>query len=151
MKVTVPFMKEQLLSDQLKVRLMKRSKYILLATLMLLLTSLACNALLPQSEPTSVPTPVQTEILIPTQTTESASTQPPANLPETDAEVPRVPADQAKDAFNRGDAVIVDVRGADAYARSHISGALEVSLSVIQTDPANLPLDKNKWIITYCT
>jgi rhodanese-related sulfurtransferase len=43
------------------------------------------------------------------------------------------------------------VRGAEAYARSHIAGALEVSLSAIQTDPANLPLDKNKWIITYCT
>jgi len=45
----------------------------------------------------------------------------------------------------------VDVRGADAYAREHIVGALEVSLSAIQTDPTNLPLDKNKWIITYCT
>jgi 3-mercaptopyruvate sulfurtransferase SseA len=147
----VPFIKEQLLSDQLKVRLMKRSKYILLPALILVLTSLACNALLPSSEPTSVPAPVQTEVLIPTQTTEPVATQPPANLPETDAEVPRVPADQAKDAFDRGDAVIVDVRGADAYARSHITGALEVSLSAIQTDPTNLPLDKSKWIITYCT
>lgn len=130
---------------------MKRIKYILLSTLILLLASLACNALLPQSEPTSVPTPVQTQILIPTQMTEPVATQPPANLPETDAEVSRVPADQAKAAFDSGDAVIVDVRGADAYARSHITGALEVSLSAIQTDPANLPLDKNKWIITYCT
>ena len=130
---------------------MKRTKDILFATFILILTSLACNALLPQTEPTSVPTPVQTQTLIPTQITEPVSTQPPANLPETDAEVPRVPADQAKAAFDSGDAVIVDVRGADAYARSHITGALEVSLSAIQTDPANLPLDKNKWIITYCT
>ena len=130
---------------------MKRIKYILLATLILLLTSLACNALLPQTEPTSAPTLEQTPILVPTQITEAASTQPPANLPETDAQVPRVPPDQAKAAFESGDAVIVDVRGADAYARSHITGALEVSLGAIQTDPANLPLDKNKWIITYCT
>lgn len=130
---------------------MKRIKYLLLATLILLLTSLACNALLPKTEPTSAPTAVQTQILIPTQVTEPASTQPEANLPQTDAEVPRVPADQAKAAFDSGDAVIVDVRGAEAYARSHITGALEVSLSAIQTDPANLPLDKNKWIITYCT
>jgi rhodanese-related sulfurtransferase len=62
-----------------------------------------------------------------------------------------VPPDQAKAAVESGDAVIVDVRGPDAYARSHITGALEVSLGVIQTDPTNLPLDKNKWIITYCT
>jgi 3-mercaptopyruvate sulfurtransferase SseA len=130
---------------------MKRTKDILFATFILILASLACNALLPQTEPTSIPTPVQTQILIPTQITEPVSTQPPANLPETDAEVSRVPANQAKAAFESGDAVIVDVRGADAYARSHITGALEVSLSAIQTDPANLPLDKNKWIITYCT
>jgi len=130
---------------------MKRTIYILLATFTLVLISLACNALLPQTEPTSVPTPVQTQIIIPTQITEPVSTQPPANLPQTDAEVSRVPADQAKAAFDSGNAVIVDVRGADAYARSHITGALEVSLSAIQTDPANLPLDKNKWIITYCT
>jgi len=130
---------------------MKRTIYILLATFTLVLISLACNALLPQTEPTSVPTPVQTQIIIPTQIMESVSTQPPANLPQTDAEVSRVPADQAKAALDSGDAVIVDVRGADAYARSHIKGALEVSLSAIQTDPANLPLDKNKWIITYCT
>jgi len=130
---------------------MKRTIYILLATFTLVLISLACNALLPQTEPTSAPTPVQTQIIIATQITEPVSTQPPANLPQTDAEVSRVPADQAKAAFDSGDAVIVDVRGADAYARSHIAGALEVSLSAIQTDPANLPLDKNKWIITYCT
>jgi 3-mercaptopyruvate sulfurtransferase SseA len=130
---------------------MKRIKYILLSTLMLLLMSLACNALLPQTQPTSAPSLTPTQILVPTQITEPAATQPPANLPETDAEVSRVPADQAKAAFDSGNAVIVDVRGADAYARSHITGALEVSLSAIQTDPANLPLDKNKWIITYCT
>ncbi|HKG54184.1 MAG TPA: rhodanese-like domain-containing protein [Anaerolineales bacterium] len=130
---------------------MKRIKYILLATLILFLTSLACNALLPQTEPTSAPTTIETQILVPTPTTEPVATQPEANLPQTDAEVPRVPADQAKAALDGGDAVIVDVRGADAYARSHITGALEVSLSAIQTDPANLPLDKNIWIITYCT
>jgi len=130
---------------------MKRINYILLATLILFLTSLACNALLPQTEPTSAPTTIETQILVPTPTTEPVATQPEANLPQTDAEVPRVPADQAKAALDGGDAVIVDVRGADAYARSHITGALEVSLSAIQTDPANLPLDKNKWIITYCT
>ena len=130
---------------------MKRTKHILFATFALLLISLACNALLPQAEPTLAPTLIPTQILIPTEVTEPVSTQPPANLPETDAEVPRVPVEQAKAAFDSGQAVIVDVRGADAYARSHIKGALEVSLSVIQTDPANLPLDKNQWIITYCT
>ena len=135
---------------------MKRTKPILLAVLILTLASLACNALFQQNLPPRDQTPVPTQIVIPTRITEPvstqpAATQPPANLPENDAEVPRVPVDQAKTAFDRGDAVIVDVRGAEAYARSHIAGALEVSLSAIQTDPTNLPLDKNKWIITYCT
>ena len=140
MKATITFIED-----------MKRIKYILPAALILLFTLLACNALLPQTEPTSAPAAVQTQILAPTSTSEPVATQPEANLPQTDAEVPRVPVDQAKAAVDSGDAVIVDVRGADAYARSHVAGALEVSLSAIQTDPANLPLDKNKWIITYCT
>jgi len=128
----------------------------LLVTFLLLLSSLACNALFQQYLAPPDQTPVPTQILVPTQITEPvftqpASTQPPANLPENDAQVPRVPVDQAKAAFDSGEAVIVDVRGADSYARSHIAGALEVSLGAIQTDPANLPLDKNKWIITYCT
>jgi len=130
---------------------MKRIKHLLLATLILLLASLACNALLPQTEPVSAPTALETQIVIPTPTTEAVVTQPEDNLPQSDAEVPRVPVDLAKAAFDSGDAVIVDVRGADAYARSHVTGALEVSLSAIQTDPASLPLDKSKWIITYCT
>ena len=130
---------------------MKRTKPVLLAIFLLLLASLACNAVLPQTESTTAPTLAPTENLSPTEITEPVSTQPPANLPENDAQVPRVPVDQAKAAFERGDAIIVDVRGADAYAREHIPGALEVSLSAIQTDPTNLPLDKNKWIITYCT
>jgi len=137
---------------------MNSTKPILLATFFLLLTSLACNALFQQNLPPRDQTPLPTQIVIPSRITEPVSTQPAAtppptsaNLPANDAEVPRVSVDQAKAAFDRGDAVIVDVRGAEAYARSHIAGALEVSLSAIQTDPANLPLDKNKWIITYCT
>jgi rhodanese-like protein len=130
---------------------MKRTKHILLAALVLVLASLACNAVLPQAEPTSLPTQVRTPILVPTQVTEPVSTKPPANLPQTDAQVSRVSPDQAKTALDRGDALIVDVRGADAYAQKHITGALEISLGTIELDPTNLDLDKNKWIITYCT
>lgn len=86
----------------------------------------------------------------PTETLGAVSTQPQANLPQTDAEVHRVSIDEAKAAFDRGEAIIVDVRGAEAYARQHITGALEVSLSAIQNN-ATVPLDKDKWIITYCT
>src|SRR5215216_5956470 len=101
---------------------MKRTKPVLLAIFLLVLAALACNAALPQTASTSAPTLSPTENLIPTQITETVPTQPPGNLPENDAQVPRVPVDQAKAAFERGDAVIVDVRGADAYAREHIVG-----------------------------
>jgi len=130
---------------------MKRTKRILLAACVLVLTTLACNAVLPQAEPTPVPTHVSTPILVPTQVTELAPTQPPVSLPQTDAQVSRVPPDQAKTALDSGDAIIVDVRGAAAYAQKHITGALEISLGAIELDPTNLNLDKNKWIITYCT
>jgi rhodanese-like protein len=130
---------------------MKRTKHILLAALVLVLASLACDAVLPQAEPTSLPTQLRTPILVPTQVTEPVSTQPPANLPQTDTQVSRMSPDQAKTALDRGDALIVDVRGADAYAQKHITGALEISLGTIELDPTNLDLDKNKWIITYCT
>src|SRR6266498_1417844 len=128
---------------------MKKTKYILLATFVLLLTSLACNALLPQAtEPTLVQTQVATQTLIPTQitepvSTEAVSTQPQPDLPQTDAEVRRVPVDQAKAAFDSGKAVIVDVRGPGPYAVSHVAGALEISLSEIQDHPTTLNLDKN--------
>ena len=130
---------------------MKRTKHILLAVFVLFLASLACNAVLPQAEPTSVPTQAPSPVLVPTQVTQPASTQPPASLPQTDAQVSRVPPDQAKAALDSGDAIIVDVRGAAAYAQQHITGALEISLGAIELDPTNLNLDKNKWIITYCT
>jgi len=130
---------------------MKSTRSVLLAIAVLLLASLACNALAPTAEPTAAPTLTATVILVPTVITEPAATQPPADLPENDAEVPRVPVEQAKAAFDAGDALIVDVRGTDAYNMEHMQGALDVSLSAIQTDPLSLNLDKNRWIITYCT
>jgi hypothetical protein len=126
---------------------MERIKHILFVTLIFILDMSACNTQPRQVEPTLA----ATQFPVATQTTESVATRAQANLPRTDAEVPRVPVDQAKAAFDSGEAVIVDVRGFDAYARSHIAGALEVSLSEIQTNPTGLNLDKNKWIITYCT
>jgi rhodanese-related sulfurtransferase len=45
----------------------------------------------------------------------------------------------------------VDVRSADSYQASHIAGAISIPLDVIQTDPSGVLLDKNQWIITYCS
>jgi 3-mercaptopyruvate sulfurtransferase SseA len=74
----------------------------------------------------------------------------PAALPQTEEDVPRVSVEEAKAAFESGQALIVDVRGVDYYAASHIAGALSIPLSRIEDDPADVSLDKTKWIITYC-
>jgi len=73
------------------------------------------------------------------------------DLPITDDGVPRVTVERAKAAFDAGQAVIVDVRTAEAYASRHIVGAVLIPLADIERDPGAVPLDKAKWIITYCT
>ena len=112
---------------------MLRKIYSLLV--LLALTVCACSAT-PQSQPTVI-----VEL-----------TSPPAdNLPQTEADVPRVTVEQALTALNSGAAVIVDVRSAESFVASHIVGALSIPLAQIEADPAGVKLDKIQWIITYCT
>jgi rhodanese-related sulfurtransferase len=72
-------------------------------------------------------------------------------LPQTEAAVPRVSVEDAKAAFDSGEAIIVDVRSTEAYAEGHVAGALSIQLGEFETDIANVKLDRNQWIITYCT
>ena len=78
-------------------------------------------------------------------------TSRPVDLPQTEAQVPRVTAEEAKAAVDGGTAVIVDVRIIESFAAQHIQGALSIPLTGIEADPAGVKLDKDKWIITYCT
>lgn len=122
---------------------------ILFAFALIVFVSVACNALSARVQPTSTSAP--TPVLIPTQLTEPVITQSSGTLPATEADVPRVPVDAAKAAFDTGQAIIVDVRSADAYAASHVKGAINIPLGDIENNPNGLNLDKNQWIITYCT
>jgi Rhodanese-like domain len=88
-------------------------------------------------------TPTPVVLLTPTQT--------PRRLPATEAEVPRVTVENAKAAFDAGKAVIVDVRSQPAYNALHIEGAIYIPLADFENNFANLPFDKDQWIITYCT
>lgn len=114
---------------------------VLLGVILLAFTALACNALLPQTGPASTPIGIFEPIF----------TRSPGNLPQTEAEVPRVSVEEAKAALESGEAVIVDVRGAGAYQAGHIPGAIHIPLGEIETNPTGLDLDKEQWIITYCT
>ncbi len=75
----------------------------------------------------------------------------PLILPLSDSEVLRTTVEDAKAAFDNGTAILVDVRAPSSFEMSHISGAINISLSDIELNPTSLKLDKNQWIITYCT
>ena len=116
-----------------------------LSVFLLLLVLSACSAPAPQTQPTAEP------ILAATQAIAQASPQSPAKLPGTEAEVPRVSLEDARTAIESGDALVVDVRSDAAYAVSHIPGAINIPLDEIESNPTGLNLDRDKWIITYCT
>jgi 3-mercaptopyruvate sulfurtransferase SseA len=66
--------------------------------------------------------------------------------PET---VPRVNLTEARQAYESGSAVFVDVRDEASFKSGHIPGALSIPLSALPQREDEL--DRNSWIITYCT
>ena len=117
-------------------------KKLLLVVPILLLATLACNAALPQTAPTQ---PAISTLELP------QSQQGQDDLPQTEADVPRVTVEDAKAALDSGEAIIVDVRSAEAYAEGHIAGAISIPLGEFENNIANVSLEKDQWIITYCT
>jgi rhodanese-related sulfurtransferase len=65
------------------------------------------------------------------------------------AEAPRVLAADVKRMVEKGEALIVDVRGKDAYDQEHAEGAVSIPVGEIEARLAELP--KNKLIAAYCT
>jgi rhodanese-related sulfurtransferase len=62
--------------------------------------------------------------------------------------VRRVTVDELRAALEKGEAIIVDVRGEVEYNPGHIKGALLMPLGLIATRASELPRDK--LIVTYC-
>ena len=87
----------------------------------------------------------------PTATVEGIATPTAGAIPLTEAEVPRISLEKAKAAIESGAAIVIDVRSQDAFNASHIPGALNIQLGEFETNIDNLPLDKDQWIVTYCT
>ena len=87
----------------------------------------------------------------PTSEPQSNPTLPPDGLPLTEADVPRVSVEEAYTTIQNGEAVVVDVRNLESYLSSHVAGALSIPLVQIETDLESANLDKEQWIITYCT
>jgi hypothetical protein len=68
---------------------------------------------------------------------------------DPEAAIPRISLADAKAAHELGSAVFLDVRDANAYAQSHIKGAILIPLDELP-DRVN-ELNPSDWIITYCT
>ncbi len=74
---------------------------------------------------------------------------PQAQGDDTPEEVIRLSLEEARAAYNDGEALFIDVRSASSYASSHIPGALSIPLA--ELDKRMGDLDPEQWIITYCT
>jgi hypothetical protein len=61
----------------------------------------------------------------------------------------RITATEARQAVEKGTAVLVDVRPKESYDAEHAQGALTLPLSELATRANELP--KDKLVITYCT
>jgi hypothetical protein len=109
---------------------MHKPKNLIVISILLLLT-LACNALIPLSDSNGQP---------------SSN----ADLPLTEADVPRVNAEDVKAAFDAGMAVIVDVRSRASYETGHAAVALSIPLIEFESNIASIDLPIDQWIITYC-
>ncbi len=87
----------------------------------------------------------------PTSEAQANPTLSPDGLALTEADVPRVTVEEAYTAIQNGEAVVVDVRNLQSYLSSHIAGALSIPLVQVETDLGSVDLDREQWIITYCT
>ena len=64
-------------------------------------------------------------------------------------EIKRIGLKDAKAAFELKSAVFIDVRGDPYYSEGHIPGAISMTQDEMVSRMGEL--DKNAWIITYCT
>ena len=64
-------------------------------------------------------------------------------------EAPRVAAEEVKRLAEKGEVVIIDTRGKDAYDFEHAEGALSIPVAELESRLAELP--KDKLIAAYCT
>ena len=83
-------------------------------------------------------------------TASTMQTEPTASVQSAgQEEAPRISLADAKADFDAGKAIFVDSRPEEAYKAEHITGAINVPLSDVETKYKNIPTDKK--IIVYCS
>lgn len=103
--------------------------------------NLACekSASPPSSPSTPAPVPQPTQ----------AAAASPAHEEHAEDKMPRTKADDAIRLLKAGDAIVIDVRGTEAFKTQHIVGATDFPLDRLEkADFKGLP--RNKAIIAYC-
>jgi len=93
------------------------------------------------------PTANAAEVQVAGDNSSNAPILSPTPIPNE--EVPRITLEEAKKAYDAGDAYIIDARPADAYKVEHIKGAVNYTSGTIEGHYKDLP--KNKKIIVYCS
>jgi predicted sulfurtransferase len=73
----------------------------------------------------------------------------PAVTAAAGAEAPRLTAAEVRRLVEKGEALVVDVRGKEAYDQEHAVGAVSIPVNEIEARLKELP--KNKLIAAYCT
>jgi hypothetical protein len=90
----------------------------------------------------SIPAPVEIPASVP-MPTPTPATQTPGDG------VRRITPAEAREALDKGKAIIIDVRGDASYNAGHVKGALSIPVNDIGSRASELPRDK--MIITYCS
>lgn len=110
----------------------------------------------PVTQPAQIPAPVPAAATEPgsTQAFDTSGRNTPnaasASLQDPQmAAVGRISAEDLKAKFDRGEVTVIDVRGADQYAGSHIPGSINIPMTAVEANIDSLP--KGKAIVTYCT
>lgn len=85
-----------------------------------------------------------------TTTTATASAAPAQTTSGTTVETAaRISINDARQKIASGEAVVIDVRTAEAYRENHIPGAINIPYDQLKTRAGELP--KDKYLVTYCT
>jgi 3-mercaptopyruvate sulfurtransferase SseA len=78
----------------------------------------------------------------------SAPTVTTSPTPHSDG-VRRITATDLKAAIDKGDVVVIDVRGEAAYKAGHIKGAIMIPVADVEKRYGEIP--RGKLIVTYCS
>ena len=115
------------------------------ATVLAVVLLAGCNTTQNENRSAKVPAAAPTPV--------AATTKPTPSLAATQSKEPndgvrRITPAELQAAMEKGEAVVVDVRGQAAYQRGHIKGALLIPADQIAARAGELPRDKT--IVTYC-